>query len=158
MSFNRIVVFCQDLVCQDLWCSNGQPLLFNVYASRLFDSMNRDLPNVHCYPDDSQLYLSFSPKSLANQDAAIIAMECFIKDVKNWMCSDKLKLNNGKTEIIIIGTRPQLSKVKINHIRVGACDIKPTTLWRTLGPWFDEKIYHGDSYYQDLWCGFLSTS
>ena len=102
--------------------------------------MNRDLPNVHCYPDDSQLYLSLSPKSLANQDAAIIAMECFIKDVKNWMCSDKLTLNNGKTEIIIIGTRPQLSKVKIDHIRVGACDIKPTTLGRTLGTWFDEKF------------------
>ena len=104
--------------------------------------MNRDLYNVHCYPDDSQLHLSFSPKSLADQDAAIIAMayQCKKLVVKNWMCSDKLTLNNGKTEIIITGTRPQLSKVKIDHIRVGACDIKPTTLGRTLGTWFDEKF------------------
>ena len=76
---------------------------------------------MHCYPDDSQLYLSFSPKSLADQDTGIIAMEWCIKDVKNWMCSDKLTLNNGKTEFIIIGTRPQLSKVNIDHIRVGDC-------------------------------------
>ena len=65
-------------------------------------------------------------------------MECCIKDVKDWMCSDKLTLNNGKTEFIIIETSPQLSKVKIDHIRVG--DIKPTTSVRNLGTWFDEKF------------------
>ena len=74
-------------------------LLFNVYASVLVYVMNRHLPNVHCYPDDSQLYLSFIPKSLANQDAAIIAMECCIKDGKNWICSDKLMLNNDKVKL-----------------------------------------------------------
>ena len=95
---------------------------------------------MHCYPDDSQLYLSFRPKSLADQDTAIIAMEWCITDVKNWMCSDKFTLNNGKTEFIIIGIRPQLSKGKIDYIRVGACDIKPTTLVRNLGTWFDEKF------------------
>ena len=67
-------------------------------------------------------------------------MEWCIKDVQNWMCSDKLTMNNGKTEFIIIGTRPQLSKVKINHIRVGDCEIKPTTSVRNLGTWFDEKF------------------
>ena len=56
------------------------------------------------------------------------------------MCSDKLTLNNGKTEFIIIETRPQLSKVNIDHIRVGDCDIKPTTSVRNLGAWFDEKF------------------
>ena len=60
---------------------------------------------MHCYPVLS--VVQFNPKDLANQDAAIIAMECCIKDIKNWMCSDKLMLNNGKTEFIIIGTSPQ---------------------------------------------------
>ena len=56
------------------------------------------------------------------------------------MCSDKLLLNTGKTEFIIIRTRQQLGKVKIDHIRVGDCDIKPATSARNLGTWFDETM------------------
>ena len=116
------------------------PLLFNIYASKLFDIINRHLPDVHCYADDSQLYLSFSPKSCASQEAAINSMECCVDDIKNWMCSDKLMLNDEKTEFIVIGTRQQLSKVKIDHIRVGDCEIAPVASVRNLGGWFDAKF------------------
>ena len=65
---------------------------------------------MHFYAVNSQLYLLFRPKSSANQDAAVIAMDSGIKDINNWMCSDKLDvLNNVKTEFIIIKTRQQLS-------------------------------------------------
>ena len=65
---------------------------------------------MHFYADDSQLYLLFCPKSSANQDAAVIAMDSCIKGLNNWMCPDKLDvLNNVKTEFIIIQTRKQLS-------------------------------------------------
>ena len=37
------------------------PLLFTIYASKLFDVIKVHLPTVHCYPDDTQLYVSFSP-------------------------------------------------------------------------------------------------
>ena len=36
-------------------------LLFNIYSSKLFDIVGGHLPKVHCYADDSQLYLSFNP-------------------------------------------------------------------------------------------------
>ena len=49
-------------------------------------------------------------------------------------------LNTSKTRFIIIETRKQLDKVKIDHIRVGNCDIKPATSARNLGTWFDEKF------------------
>ena len=115
------------------------PLLFNIYASKIFDIVNRHLPDVHCYADDTQLYLSFSPTNLANQQEAINAMESCIRDIKSWMCSDKLKLNDDKTEFIIIGTRQQLSKVKINNIVIGESEIKPVSSVRNLGAWFDDK-------------------
>lgn len=31
------------------------------YTSTLFDIVEKLLPSVHCYDDDSQLYLAFSP-------------------------------------------------------------------------------------------------
>ena len=35
----------------------------------------------------------------------------WINDIRIWMLTDKLKLNEDKTEFMVIGTRPQLGKV-----------------------------------------------
>ena len=41
-------------------------------------------------------------------------MENCIKDICSWVLSDKLKLNDNKTEFLIIGTSQQLAKVDIS--------------------------------------------
>ena len=52
------------------------PLLYVIYASKLFNIIERHLPDAHCYADDSQLYLSFRPADgLSSQTDAIQAME-----------------------------------------------------------------------------------
>lgn len=38
------------------------------------------------------------------QSEAIEGMELYIKAVRAWMVTDKLKLNDDKTEFLIIGT------------------------------------------------------
>ena len=90
------------------------------------------LPNVHGYADDTQLYLSFQPVLSMSQDNAVQAMEACISDVRIWMINHHLKLNDGKTEFIIIGSRQQLAKVNIDHINVGTLDIRPVGLWTVL--------------------------
>ena len=37
------------------------PLLFAIYTRRLFDIVKHHLPQVHCYTDDTQLHVFFSP-------------------------------------------------------------------------------------------------
>ena len=93
------------------------PLLFTVYASKLFQVIKSHLPDTHAYADDTQLYLSFQADSEADQAEAVSAMERCIASISNWMKLDKLKLNSDKTEIILIGTKPQLSKIKFDHIK-----------------------------------------
>ena len=39
-------------------------------------------------------------------------------DVRSWMISDNLMLNDDKTEFLILGTRQQLAKVNIDNIKV----------------------------------------
>ena len=107
------------------------PLLFNLYSSKIFDIVSRHLPKLHCYADDSQLYLSFNPSCASSQDEA---METCIRDVKHWMCSDKRTLNDDKTEFIVIASRHLFKKVAVNTIRVGDCDVTK------VGAWFDDQF------------------
>ena len=39
------------------------PILFSIYARKLFEIIEGHLPQVHGYADDTQLYLSFSPSN-----------------------------------------------------------------------------------------------
>ena len=69
-------------------------------------------------------------------------IERCIEDIRNWMLNDKLKLNDDKTEFMIIGTSQQLTKVSINSLRVATATITPVSSVRNLGldSWFDSKL------------------
>ena len=60
-------------------------------------------------------------------------VERCIEDIRDWMLNDKLKLNDDKTEFIIIATSGQLAKVSINTLRVRAATITPVLSARNLG-------------------------
>lgn len=60
---------------------------------------------VHCYADNTQLYLLFSPK----EHDAVVAVEHCTQDIRRWMSQEKLLMNDVKTELILIGTRQQLA-------------------------------------------------
>ena len=69
---------------------------------------------------------------------AVNVMERCVASIGNWMKLGSLKLNSDKTEIILIGIKPQLKKIKFNHIKVGHVDVSvQTTAVRNLGAWFD---------------------
>ena len=51
-----------------------------------------------------------------------------------------LKLNDDKTEFLIIGSRQQLSKVSIPHITIGDSEITPVAQARNLCTIFDRTM------------------
>ena len=57
------------------------PLLFTIYASKLFEVVKTCLPIAHACADDSQLYSSFQPDSGLSETEAVTSMESCIKVV-----------------------------------------------------------------------------
>ena len=80
------------------------PLLFVIDTSSLFQVIERHLPQVHCFADDTQLYLSFRAGDDNAQDAALRAMEECIRDSRKWLIDGRLLLNDDKTEVLVIET------------------------------------------------------
>ena len=74
---------------------------------------------MHAYADDTQLYSAFEPNSDTSQAEAVKVMQECIGSIRSWMATDKLKLNEAKTEIILIGTNRQLEKVNIDRLNIG---------------------------------------
>ena len=102
--------------------------------------IEKHLPCVHCFADDSHLYLSFKPDGQFIQDAAMKAMERCIADIRSWMINDRLLLNDDKTEVLLTGTQCQLNKLDhSNCLLVGDNNIRCVACTRNLGVWFNER-------------------
>jgi exonuclease III len=116
------------------------PVFFTLYASPLFDVLSKHNIHASAYADDHQLYHSFDPVSIQSQSAAVTSMESCISDVKDWMLSHKLKINDSKTEYVLIGTKHMLSKVHSSSLKVGDTNILASDRVRNLGVVFDKHL------------------
>ena len=118
------------------------PLLFSIYTSSLLSIVQDLLPTVHCYADDNQLYVSFSPADENGQSDAIAAMERCVRVIRNWMHENQLLMNETKTEFLLIGTKQQLAKVNVDHVKVGNADIHVVlhSPVKNLGVWLDSNL------------------
>ena len=129
-----------DLPCGVPQGSCLGPVLFLQYISTLFQAVDMDL---HGYADDHQLYLAFSPKSNQLQAAAISSVEKCLCNVKRWMIKYKLKMNDTKTECLLIGTPKQLAKLNYDSVNVNGSVIQAVTDVRNLGAYFDRNMSMG---------------
>ena len=56
------------------------------------------------------------------------------------MLCDKLKINDDKTEFVIIGTCQQLSKVRVDSLAAGDAQVSPVQSVKNLGTWIDSNM------------------
>ena len=84
------------------------PILFNIYTQPLGELARKHGVKCHFYADDTQLYSSFSVKE--SSSSANCISNC-IADIRSWMQSNLLMSDDSKTEVVLYGTRQQLSKL-----------------------------------------------
>ena len=86
------------------------PLLFTVYCIGLDDIFKRHQLKYHMYADDTQLYVEFPRDQPVPATAATGRISLCTADVKTWMVSHNLLLNEQKTEVVVIAA-PNRSRV-----------------------------------------------
>ncbi len=114
------------------------PELFKDYIAPLADLIQSYGVSFHGYADDTQLYVTFKPS--VNENNALDQMQQCIAAIKSWMAMNWLKLNDDKTEFIILGSPCNLDKVTTQHITVGDHKIKKSAQVRNIGAIFDTSV------------------
>ena len=67
-------------------------------------------------------------------------MEKCIDELRTWMLIDKLKINDDKTEFMIIGTKQQLEKISPQNLTIGKASVNTVTTAKNLGTWLDNHL------------------
>ena len=118
------------------------PVLFNLFISPLGEICRKHNINFHGYADNSQNYMSFQPQyhNTVNQDTSIKNLENCLEDIRTWMSLNILKLNEDKTEFIIVGVWQQLDKVRELSIKIGDDKITNSTVVKNLGVYIDCEL------------------
>ena len=111
------------------------PILFNIYTSSLGRMLHQLSPQYHMYADDSSLYLSIKPNELT--DATNQIAQC-VSIVQKWMCRFHLKMNEDKTEFIVISSRQMSRKISPVPLLIGGEQILPSASVRNLGVLIDK--------------------
>ena len=93
------------------------------------------------YADDHALKKSFSANSRTDEQLTMSALEGTTKDIKEWMDTNRLKMNNDKTEFILMGSRQQLKKAVTTGIDVNGVLIKRNNCICYLGADLDENLW-----------------
>ena len=121
------------------------PLLFTLYISPIGDICCQHNINFDGYADDTQNYLSFRPdKHYTNKIRCKGNLERCISEVHTWMCTNLLKLNNNKTEFLLIWTRNMLNQSGSMLIKEGNDNIPSADKARNLGVTIDKHLNNID--------------
>ena len=90
--------------------------MYPVYTPPLFQITENYVLCINMYADDTQVYLSFS----IDKDVAVEKLEDCLKEIRAWMCNNHLKLNDTKTEFLLIGYKNYKKQVdSVAHVTIG---------------------------------------
>ena len=114
------------------------PLLFTVLVSDIKDAIKRG--RYHLYADDTQLYYTCKVDQV---NETIDKINSDLSNISRFSKNNCLKLNAGKSKFIIIGSRPNLKKLKtiqLKQIKIDNEIIEREHEVKNLGVVFDETM------------------
>ena len=116
------------------------PLLFLIYILPLKQVIEKYSVWRHGFADDTQIYNRLSLKNENKCADQIDVMEQCLSDIRSWMLTNKLKLNESKTEVIVIANRSNIKLSGNIKVKIGEEVISPKQMVRNLGGTFDSML------------------
>ena len=113
---------------------------FNMYSTPLGALILHHDVQHKCYADDTQKYLSFRLKDKAALSSAITQLQRSLGAVHLWMSANMLKMNTGKTELIIFAPRGYLQNLNDVSVYVDSVAVRPVHEVDNLGVIFDATL------------------
>ena len=96
------------------------PILFTLYSQPVSDKIREHNISYQKCADDTQLHKA--SQSTEFQCLVSDFESCFLS-VKAWMLSNKLKLNDEKTEAMLVGSRQAINLTEAESIQIGGTNI-----------------------------------
>ena len=93
------------------------PLLYLLYTAPLSDVLKCHMLQFHFYANDTQIYVSFHPLCPGEPEYSKSVVETCSLDINSWMTANKLKLNNDKTELLVLYPSLSSSTAKLHLCR-----------------------------------------
>ena len=90
------------------------------------------------YTQTTQLYFAFKPIP-SEQQASLACIKACLGKIDSWMVQNKLKLNQDKTEFLVLNTQQRPQPV-IDYIKVKTDRVEPSFSAKNIGAIFDQKI------------------
>ena len=109
------------------------PLLFSLYMLPLGNIIRKHNINYHSYADDTQIYISVTPHDFSSINTLV---DC-INDLNIWMSRNFLKLNQDKTEVLIIGNKTDRERLS-THLK--SVSLNSTNQAKSLGVVVDSDL------------------
>ncbi|XP_033638509.1 uncharacterized protein LOC117299157 [Asterias rubens] len=116
------------------------PIGYTIYTLPVRDIARQHNIFYHTDADDIQLYITFDPKKAFSLDEALKSLSSCVVDINTWMTHNRLKLNEEKTEFLVIGSVHSLCCLGNVTLNVGSTVIVPSKSARNLGAYFDSSV------------------
>ena len=112
------------------------PILFCIYTIELSYILKKHGIRFKLFADDTQFYLTF-----INIDDTVTKIKDVMRDIKKWMTMKQLKLNEDKTECLIVGKSSDLRRLEeIHSLNIEGNEIEVKKSVKDLGVMLDSTL------------------
>ena len=113
------------------------PILFTLYSQPVSDKIREHNISYQKFADDTQLHKASQPTEF---QCLVSDFESCFPSVKAWMLSNKLKLNDEKTEAMLVGSRQAINLTEAESIQIDGTNILLNPHVKNLGVFLDNTL------------------